>query len=115
MTVQLELWHLISLLLAFFGCVAGFFKLLMGQINASLAARFKAQDDSLSEIKSANRTETEQWRRVERELLQLRADLPLQYVRREDYVRGQTVLEAKMDGLAMKIENMQLRGGPHVG
>ena len=31
------------------------------------------------------------------------------YVRREDYIRGQSVIESKLDGLALKIENVQLR------
>ena len=48
--------------------------------------------------------------------MKFQADLPLHYVRREDYVRGQSVLEAKLDGLADKIEKAQLRafinGGP---
>lgn len=46
---------------------------------------------------------------VEREVLELKAQLPEKYVRREDYIRGQTVLESKLDALALKIENMQLR------
>ena len=40
----------------------------------------------------------------------LKAELPVAYVRRDDYIRGQSVLEAKLDGLATKIENAQLRG-----
>ena len=39
--------------------------------------------------------------------------MPLQYVRREDFMRSQTVIEAKLDGLALKIENIQLRGTKH--
>ena len=35
--------------------------------------------------------------------------MPLHYVRREDYIRGQSVIESKLDGLALKIENVQLR------
>lgn len=45
----------------------------------------------------------------ERNLLLLKADLPLHYVRREDYVRNQTVIEAKLDGLALRLENLKLR------
>ena len=44
-------------------------------------------------------------------------DLPLQYVRREDYIRNQTVIEAKLDAVASKLETAQLRvasiGGNH--
>jgi hypothetical protein len=47
---------------------------------------------------------------LEREFLKFRAALPIEYVRREDYVRNQTVIEAKIDGVALKIENLQLKG-----
>lgn len=47
----------------------------------------------------------------ERELMDLRVELAHNYVRREDFVRNQTVIEAKIDGLASKLEVYQLRGG----
>ena len=46
---------------------------------------------------------------IERDVMNLRAELPDKYVRREDYIRGQTLIESKLDGLAMRIENWQLR------
>lgn len=121
MKIELELWQLILLLIAFLGCVAGFGKLLLTQIERRLDERFATQEASrksnhqeverrLSGIESAAREESGQWQRVERELLSLKADLPVHYVRREDYIRGQSVIEAKLDGLATKIENAQLRG-----
>ena len=43
--------------------------------------------------------------------------MPLHYVRREDYIRGQSVIEAKLDALGSKLEAAQLRaaagGGNH--
>lgn len=120
MTLQLELWQMILLLLAFFGGCAGAGKLLLNQMQVHLDTRFAAQDlartsnhDQLSKrldaIETANRTEANQWQRIERELLELKADMPLSYVRREDYIRGQSVIEAKLDGLAVKFENAMLR------
>ncbi len=40
---------------------------------------------------------------VERELLQLRADLPIAYVRREDWIRFGNTLEAKLDALRVEV------------
>jgi hypothetical protein len=60
-------------------------------------------------IEELNRQEATQWHRVERELMALKAEMPLHYVRREDYIRGQSVLEAKVDGVGMKLENALLR------
>ena len=49
-------------------------------------------------------------RNIEREFLRFQADLPVLYVRREDYVRGQSVIEAKLDALYSKLEVVQLKG-----
>ena len=98
MAVQIELPQLLTLILAFLGLLVGFGKYLLAQI-----------DRRMNTIEAQNRAESEGWKRLERELLELRADLPLQYVRREDYVRGQTVIEAKLDALYNKLEVVQFR------
>ena len=54
--------------------------------------------------------ETDLLRNIEREFLRFQAELPLQYVRREDYVRGQSVIEAKLDALYNKLEVVQMKG-----
>lgn len=120
MTVALELWQLISLLLAFFGACAGVLKLLLAQVQKHIDTRFASQDSTrqanhdvtqqrLDGIESAARAEAGEWRRIEREVMTMKAEMPLHYVRREDYIRGQSVIEAKLDALALKLENVQLR------
>lgn len=109
MTVQVDFWQLVLLLITFLGGCAGAFKLLLSQMQRHLDDRFGAVDARLTGIEVVNKEEAAQWARVERELMELKADLPLNYVRREDYIRGQSIIEAKLDGLAVKIENTQLR------
>ena len=124
MRVQLELWHLITLLVTFFGASAGVGKLLLAQTMQHMDARFTALDKAAKDgqqrmaermdgFEIATHRETENWRRIERDLLQLKAEIPLHYVRREDYIRGQSVIEAKLDSLAGKLENWQLRSVIH--
>lgn len=121
MEVRLELWHLILLLLAFFGCVAGFGKLLLDQVEKRLQERFTAQDlarkegqDTLRKTLDlhldSERTNATALQALKEDFLRLQADMPLHYVRREDYVRGQTVIEAKLDALYNKLEVVQLKG-----
>ncbi len=121
MTIQLELWHLITLLLAFFGCVAGFGKVLLDQVENRLSDRFRAQDqareigskslrEALNQHIIDERKTSQQVISLERDFLTWKAELPVQYVRREDYVRNQTIIEAKLDAVALKIENLQLKG-----
>jgi len=110
MSIEITLWQLVTLLLAFFGACAGAGKLLLSQTQRHIDQRFALVSASMAGIEKANREEANQWKQVERDLMALKADLPLNYVRREDYIRGQSVIESKLDGLATKIENSQLRG-----
>ena len=109
MTVQVEFWSLVLLLLAFFAACGGAGKLLLRQVQRSMDQQFSSLSRRLESIELENREEASQWQRVERELLRFQAELPMNYVRRDDYIRGQSILEAKLDGLAGKIENVQLR------
>lgn len=115
MTVQFDFWQLILLLLSFFGAAAAAGRLLLGQFQRHIDDRFAAQQEMLSSIQLSNKEEGLQWQRVERELMGLKADLPIAYVRRDDYIRGQSVLESKIDALAMRWENTQLRANLYPG
>ena len=116
MTLEVEFTWLVGLLITFLGCVAGLGKLFLGQMQKHLDARFKAQEEARASHHSQTQQRLEQlertaqeWRDLERGWLHWKGELPLQYVRREDYIRGQSVLEAKLDSLALRYENAQLR------
>ena len=121
MTVQIEFWQLITLLLAFLGFLFAAGRLLLSQIDRRLDDRFvtieKAREDGQASWRQTftqhieeERRETDLLRNIEREFLRFQAELPLQYVRREDYVRGQSVIEAKLDALYNKLEVVQMKG-----
>lgn len=121
MLMQLELWHVISLAGSMVGFAVGFGKILLDQGEKRLNERFSAQSEALDQAIqavhstltqhiAAERITADQIQSLERDFLQWRAELPVQYVRREDYIRNQTVIEAKLDAVALKIENLQLRG-----
>ena len=120
MTSNLELWHLVLLALSVLGGYWALTKIIAAQFQRGLDERFSAQDKALEAnhrslagrldgIETVNRADAAQWQRVERELLKMQADMPLHYVRREDYIRGQSVIEAKLDALGSKLETAQLR------
>lgn len=75
-------------------------KLLLSQIEKRLNERFEA-------LELARRESETGWAKLEREFLEFRGELPLHYVRRDDYLRGQAVIEAKLDALYNKIELLQ--------
>lgn len=120
MTIELNLANLIFIFIASIGGIWTLLKIIAIQFKRDLQERFTIQDNAskahylqlntrLDILDSAVKTDAGQWQRVERELLNLKAELPLHYVRREDYIRGQSVIEAKLDGLGSKLENAQLR------
>lgn len=100
MTLHVDAWHVVTLALTLLGGFTALIKLLLMQF----AQRMEQRLEMLS-------SESKGWRQVERELMDLRADLPERYVRREDYVRNQTIIEGKLDLIGSKIELMQLQGG----
>jgi len=121
MMIEMEFWQMILLLLAFFGGVAGAAKVFLTQVQRHMDERFTLVSERLSAIEQDNKKEaqqwqeverklSEQWQQTERDLMKFKADMPLNYVRREDFIRGQSVIENKIDTLAVKLENAQLRG-----
>ena len=126
MTLQVEFWTLVSLAVSFlaavigivWGLIRGVLSQGMQRIDEHFAALEEAHKTSSADfarrlglIESAGRDESAQWTRIERELLLLKADLPISYVRREDYVQSIATIMSKLDAMAMKFENILLRGG----
>jgi len=128
MTLQIDFWQLLGLLLGGLGALWGVVRQGLVQSQRHIEERLALQDTAreahhralagrLDGIEAVNREEAAQWQRIERDLLRMQAEMPLHYVRREDYIRGQSVIEAKLDALGSKLEAAQLRaaagGGTH--
>lgn len=125
MILSIDAWQLLglfgSLLTAFTVVMFTAGKLLIGQFDRRLTERFTAQDVARKEsqkhwdtkftgMENAAAAEAKEWQRIERDILLMKAELPNQYVRRDDYIRNQSVIESKIDGLAIRIENAILKG-----
>ena len=104
--IEMPLYQLIGIAIGVLSGFAGLVKLLLLQTERRLDQRFAVMDDRFNAVAKAS----ERLRNLELSFERLRADMPLHYVRREDYVRNQTVIEAKLDALALKLENVQLKG-----
>jgi hypothetical protein len=115
---HIELWHVLTVagtVLAFFlGITAALGKLLVHQFKEHVDEKFKAME----EVRKAS---TEHWdeqfsklddttRKLEKDFLHFKAELPLQYVRRDDYLRGQTVIELKIDAVMNELKMVQIKG-----
>lgn len=113
MTIQIEMWQGISLVISILSGIALLGKIALSQISHGEDMRHAALAVQITSIEGAMREETAQWQRLDRELMSLKADLPLNYVRRDDFVRVQSIIESKLDGLALRIENASLKRRAH--
>ena len=93
-TAQIQIWQLViagaSFVVAFAGLNAGALKWLLDRNDASSQGNAKR----LAELE---RHTGEKVADIQRDILRLRGDLPLEYVRREDWIRFGNTLEAKID------------------
>jgi len=126
MKLELEAWHLITLLIAFISFSGAMGKVLLDQSEKRQVERAAAQDkareagqmalrETLAAHQADERSHVVAIQELERDFLKWRAELPVNYVRREDYVRGQSVIEAKLDALYSRLELAQIKGIQHVG
>lgn len=113
MTLQIEFWQLVGLagaiLVAGLGALWTVVKVAASQAQRHQDATHAQLISRLDLIEQSNRQEAGNWQRMEREILQLKADLPLNYVRREDYVQAVATIMAKLDAMSMRFENILLR------
>lgn len=70
---------------------------IMGRMIDGLRSDLNAKLDGLED----------KLRAVEADSLRLRAELPVHYVRKEDAIRSESVIHAKLDALYAKIESLQ--------
>lgn len=110
MTVTLETWHVLSLLVIVLGGYGSMGLLLLRAVERRLDQRFL-------EIEEARRAASTQWqasfagvemmvRGNEQRLTQLLVDLPLQYQRREDAIRQEVGIIHRLDAMALKVDGI---------
>ncbi|MEI7456592.1 MAG: hypothetical protein WCK93_07670 [Nitrosomonadales bacterium] len=110
MTLQIAVTLAIAIICGYWALA----KVLLVQTFKQLDSRFASQE----ELRTKSQ---EHWelrfiqlealtRATEKDLLLMRGDLPNLYVRREDYIRGQTVIESKLDAVYSKLELVQIQG-----
>lgn len=84
--IQLTTWQVITLVVVIVGAIGGFGRVLLAQIERRLVDKFEQQDRRLTEL--------------EAEVRRQGSELPLHYVRREDWIRFSAAIDHKLDRLA---------------
>lgn len=84
--VQLSMAELIAVAVAGFGVLYGLARMIVAQMKSSMDSRFSSLEQTTAKLEQ----EVEQFNRL----------LPLEYVRREDWIRFSASIDAKLDRLA---------------
>lgn len=95
MTITVEFWHIVTMLLSYIGVLIGFSKYMFAQIDKRLQNKSDRIDAAVAHAQ-----------RLEKELADHKARMPLEYQRREDAIRFETILNAKLDSIGGRIERL---------
>ncbi len=104
MKISVELWQFLGIVTTVALALSGGFAFLLRQLLAQFEKRLETKFLMLEE-------ESKSWHRLERDLVQLRLELPERYVRREDYIRNQTIIESKLDLINERVAWRHHKGG----
>ncbi len=105
MWLQIDLWQAVGLLVTILGGFFGMAQLLLKQNQKHLDEKFAANARAHSVQESDSR-------RIERELMELKAELPRDYVRREDHTRVIGAIQVSIDNLRLTIERAIMQRPP---
>lgn len=104
MTIQIEAYQLFLVVASVVGAFWAIGQQLIKSSQSNLAEKFAAMTEL---IKAQNRMiegQGDDMRRIERDLMKLQADLPLNYVRREDYMPQIASILIKIDHATMLMQ-----------
>ena len=86
--ISIEFWQLVSFAITIVGGYWGLAQKQLSQYQKQQQERHERQDKI-----------NESMVNLSKEFLEFQAKLPMTYVLRDDYIRGQAILEAKMDAV----------------
>lgn len=99
MTVSFDAWQLVTLVIAIAGGFWALAKMLLNGAKQSIDEKFKAMGEHM-------KNQDDSSRRLERDLMELKAELPRDYVRREDYTQAIATIMTKIDAMTLRVEAM---------
>lgn len=111
--LQLDLWDFVKTLGALVVVLVGAFwvlgALLVRRFEQSQDERFKGLQGTLDQHIAEEKKIGDRIGQLERDFLNWKGELPVRYVLREDYIRGQVTMEAKQDALYEATKGVQLQ------
>jgi len=102
--------HLITIGSFFIGALWGLVKILAVQQERRLAEKFELFQRTMQGVSDDLRREADATRVLETSFLRFQAELPRDYVRRDDFVRAVATIETRIDNFALRMERALAQG-----
>lgn len=96
-------WQTISTL---GGVLSAFGGLLIGAVKWILEKHLTQLDKRFESLEKVIGDDMDAIKQIERDLTELKISLPREYVRREDWIHFSGVIDAKLDGIYQKVQNI---------
>lgn len=106
MTIELTLANVITILALFVASLFALVKIIGAQQEKRLSEKFETLGKTISGFGEDLRSEAEATRKLENSFLEFKAELPRDYVRRDDFIRAVGTIEARIDNFALRMERV---------
>jgi len=100
---------LIGAILTVSGSIFGASKMLFARFDASLRERDDSLKYDINKLSNQMANESDAIRKLDREVMELKVDLPREYVAKADFIRSFTVVEGKIDAVHNLIMNQKTK------
>ena len=114
MKIEFDLWQMVGLALTISGAFWGLARMLINASSQSICEQFQSVAKLIEAQSRLIKDQGDDVRRIERDLMGLKADLPREYVRREDYTAAISMVMVKIDSLALRMEEAIRQAYTHV-
>ncbi len=102
--LELNVANVLVILIAFIGALWALVKIIAHLQEKNLEQKMTALTAAMQSVSTSVEKDRESTRALERQFMELRAELPRDYVRREDFIRSIGTIETKIDNLALRME-----------
>lgn len=106
MIFKFELYQLITLVITIGGTLWGVGKAFFSRVESSIKEKDETLAKALSSLGDKLDKESEAIRQLDREILKLKAQLPREYVSKDDFIRSFTVAQAKIDAVQTTLTHL---------
>lgn len=102
----MEAYQALGLAVTIGGSIWGAGRAFFGRVEHSIRERDDSLATAIDNLSGKIDRQDSSIREIEKDILKLKAELPREYVAKEDFVRSFTVVEAKLDAVQTLISNL---------